>query len=116
MLDILTSSIARAGGIEVSADPQILQRPSARRSILKGVAESVRRGMRAFERWNLRRSTWLTLKALDDRTLADIGLDRGMLYQVADDIVRLPVANDNDARAGRPRLAANDNDHSVRAG
>lgn len=33
--------------------------------------------------WNERRSTFLELEALDDRILADIGLSRGEIAQVA---------------------------------
>lgn len=116
MLDILTRSIARAGGIEVPTDKHVVQRPSLRRPIIESLAESFTRGKLAFERWNLRRSTWLTLKALDDRTLRDIGLDRGMLYQVADDISQLRTANDDELPVALSRLAANDNDTPARAG
>jgi uncharacterized protein YjiS (DUF1127 family) len=36
-----------------------------------------------FQSWNERRSTFLELEGLDDRTLADIGLSRGEIAQVA---------------------------------
>ncbi|CAM9829730.1 unnamed protein product, partial [Phaeothamnion confervicola] len=36
-----------------------------------------------IKNWNERRSTFLELDGLDDRTLADIGLSRGEIEQVA---------------------------------
>ena len=102
MLDILTRSIARAGGIEVPDNVQIIEPSRPRRSIFESLAE-------AFERWNIRRSTFLTLKQLDDHMLTDIGLRRGMLHDVADDISRLAVANDNELPVALSQLAANDN-------
>ena len=54
MLDILTRSIARAGGVEVPDNVRIVEPSTPRRSIFESLAE-------AFERWNVRRSTWLTL-------------------------------------------------------
>ena len=108
MMDILTRSIARAGGIEVPDNVRIFEAPSSRRPILEVLAE-------AFERWNVRRSTWLTLRELDDRTLTDIGLDRGRLHDVADEISRLAV-NDNELPVALSDLAANDNTRSARAG
>ncbi|MBI3503438.1 MAG: DUF1127 domain-containing protein [Proteobacteria bacterium] len=36
-----------------------------------------------FKNWNERRSTFLELEGLDDRILADIGLSRGEIAQVA---------------------------------
>ncbi|MCK4866620.1 MAG: DUF1127 domain-containing protein [Alphaproteobacteria bacterium] len=102
MLDILTRSIARAAGVEVPDNVRIVEPSPPRRSIFESLAE-------AFERWNIRRSTYLTLRALDDRLLADIGLHRGMLYDVADDISRLAVANDNELPVALSQLAANDN-------
>lgn len=109
MLDILTRSIARAGGIEVPDHVRIVAPSLPRRPILERLAA-------AFERWNIRRSTYLTLKELDDRSLADIGLRRGMLYEVADDIGRLAAANDNELPVALSQLAANDDDRSVEAG
>jgi len=88
MLDILARSIARAAGVEVPDNIRIVEPAAHRRSIFRNLAD-------AFERWNIRRSTYLTLKQLDDRTLADIGLHRSMLLNVADDIGRFAVANDN---------------------
>ncbi|MEN8197206.1 MAG: DUF1127 domain-containing protein [Pseudomonadota bacterium] len=102
MLDILTRSIARAGGVEVPDNVKIVEPSPPRQSIFEGLAK-------AFERWNVRRSTWLTLRELDDRMLADIGLHRGMLHDVADDISRLAVANDNELPVALSQLAANDN-------
>ena len=102
MLDILTRSIARAAGVEVPDNVRIVEPSPPRRSIFESLAE-------AFERWNIRRSTYLTLRELDDRLLADIGLHRGMLHDVADDISRLTVANDNELPVALSQLAANDN-------
>ncbi len=108
MMDILTRSIARAGGIEVPDNVRIVEAPASRRPILEVLAD-------AFERWNVRRATWLTLRELDDRTLTDIGLRRGMLQDVADDVSRLAV-NDNELPVALSHLAANDNIGSARAG
>jgi uncharacterized protein YjiS (DUF1127 family) len=102
MLDILTRSIARAAGVEVPDNMRIIEPSAPRQSIFKSLAE-------AFELWNVRRSTWLTLRELDDHMLADIGLHRGMLHDVADDISRLAVANDTDLPVALSQLAANDN-------
>jgi uncharacterized protein YjiS (DUF1127 family) len=108
MLDILARSIARAGGIEVPDNVRIVEAAASRRPILEVLAD-------AFGRWNVRRATWLTLRELDDRTLTDIGLDRGMLRDVADDMSRVAV-NDNELPVALSHLAANDNIDSVRAG
>ena len=108
MLDILTRSIARAAGVEVPANVRIIEPSAPRRPFLKRLAD-------AFERWNVRRSTYLTLKALDDHMLSDIGLHRGKLYDVADDIGRLAAANDNELPVALSQLAANDNDMRGRA-
>jgi uncharacterized protein YjiS (DUF1127 family) len=102
MLDILTRSIARAAGVEVPDNVRVLEPSPPRQSIFKSLGE-------AFERWNVRRSTYLTLRELDDHMLADIGLHRGMLHDVADDISRLAVANDNELPVALSQLAANDN-------
>ena len=103
MLDIFVRSIARAGGIEVADDAQIFEAPPPRRSILKQLAQ-------VFERWNVRRSTYLTLRQLDDRILKDIGLHRGALHDVADRIGRGAAANDNTLPVALTDLAANDNE------
>jgi len=116
MLEILSRSIARAGGIEVPDDRRIVNRPAPRRSILESLAQAFDRGKVAFERWHVRRSALMTLQALDDRTLRDIGLGRGMLYEVAEDISRLQVANDNDLPIALSDIAANDNDMPARVG
>ena len=113
MMDILTRSIARAGGIEVPDNVRIVPTPAPRRPILKPALKSI---ADAFERWNVRRATWLTLRALDDRTLTDIGLRRGMLQDVADDVSRLASVNDNELPVALSQLAANDNIGSARAG
>jgi len=108
MLDILTRSIARAAGVEVADNQPIVEPSAPRRSIFESLAD-------AFERWNIRRSTYLTLRDLDDHMLADIGLHRGMLYDVADDISQLAVANDNELPVALSQRAANDNDARVYA-
>jgi len=108
MLDILARSIARAGGIEVPDNVRIVEAAASRRPILKVLAD-------AFGRWNVRRATWLTLRELDDRMLADIGLDRAMLHDVADDMSQR-AANDNELPVALSQLAANDNIGSARAG
>ena len=108
MLDILTRSIARAGGIEVPDNVRIVEAAKSRRPILEVLAD-------AFGRWNVRRATWLTLRAMDDRTLADIGLYRGMLHDVADDVSRW-AANDNELPVALSQLAANDKNISARTG
>ena len=103
MLDILARSIARAAGVETPDNLRIVEPSPPRLPILESL-------VRAFERWNIRRSTWLTLREMDDRTLSDIGLYRGILHDVADDISRLAVANDNDLPVALSQLYANDND------
>ena len=108
MLDSLYRGIARAAGIEVRGDVRIVEDSPSRPSALKRFAA-------AFERWNVRRSTYLTLQRLDDRLLKDIGLERGALYGVADQIGRRVAANDNGRPVGLPDLAANDNDLSASA-
>lgn len=107
MLDILTRSIARAAGVEVPDDVRIVEPSAPRPSVFKRIAG-------AFERWNVRRSTYLTLKAMDDHLLSDIGLHRGMLHQIADDMSRV-AANDNEPPVALSQLAANDNDIGGRA-
>jgi len=103
MLDILARSIARAAGVEIPDNLRIVGLPAPRRSIFRSLAA-------AFERWNIRRSTYLTLKQLDDHMLADIGLHRGILHNVADDIGRFAAANDNELPTALSQLrAANDN-------
>lgn len=103
MLDLFTRSIARAGGIEIPDEMRIVESPASRPSILRRIAAG-------FERWNNRRSTYLTLQELDDRLLKDIGLDRSQLYGVADRISRRAAANDNLPPVALSDLAANDND------
>lgn len=103
MLEILSRSIARAGGIEVPENVSITGSTAKRRSVLAKVME-------AFERWNIRRSTYLTLRQLDDRTLADIGLHRSMLHGIANDISQLAPANDNGRPVALSQLYVNDND------
>lgn len=102
MMDIFTRSIARAAGVEVPDNVRIVEPSPPRQSILESLAE-------AFERWNIRRSTYLTLKRLDDHLLSDIGLHRGILHDVADDISRLGVANDIELPVALSEIAANDN-------
>ncbi len=98
MLDILTRSIARAGGIEVADHIRIVPRPKPGKSALRRLAG-------AFSRYRARNSALKVLSRLDDRLLGDIGLHRGMLRDAADGIVDPRAANDN---AAAPR-AANDN-------
>lgn len=107
MLDILTRSIARAAGVEVPDNVRIVEPTAPHPSIFRRIAGAV-------ERWNVRRSTYLTLKALDDHLLTDIGLYRGMLHEVADDI-SWAAANDNELPVALSQLAANDNDIRARA-
>ena len=102
MLDILSRSIARAAGVEIPDNVRIVEPSAPRKSIFESLSE-------AFERWNIRRSTYLTLRELDDHLLTDIGLHRGMLHDVADNISRLSVANDNELPVALSQLAANDN-------
>lgn len=108
MLDILARSTARAAGVEVPDNIRIVEPPVPGRSIFRSLAA-------AFERWNIRRSTYLTLKQLDDRTLADIGLHRSMLHNVAEDIGRFAAANDNKIPVALSQLAANDNPPHIQA-
>jgi uncharacterized protein YjiS (DUF1127 family) len=103
MLDILLRSVARAAGVEAPDGVQMVERPPSRPSVVKRLAA-------AFERWNLRRSTYLTLRQLDDRMLKDIGLDRGMLHEVAGKMARHAAANDNVLPIALSDLAANDNE------
>ena len=102
MLDSLYRGIARATGIEVPADVRIVEKTASRPSAFKRLAA-------ALQRWNVRRSTYLTLQQLDDRILKDIGLHRGALYGVADEIGRRAAANDNVLPAALSDLPANDN-------
>lgn len=106
MLDILARSIARAAGVETPDDLRIIEPAAPHRSV-------VRRLFQAFERWNVRRSTYLTLKHLDDRLLRDIGLHRGILYDVAQNLGRRAAANDNELPVALSHLAAA-NDNSTR--
>lgn len=108
MMDIFVRSIARAGGIEVPDDARIFDTPPSRRSILKGLVQ-------AFARWNVRRSTYLTLQQMDDRMLKDIGLHRGALHRVAGEIGQRAAANDNVLPVALSDLAANDDDLSASA-
>lgn len=103
MLDVLVRGIARAGGIEVADEARIFEAPPPRRSILRRLSE-------AFERWNVRRSTYQTLKQLDDRMLTDIGLHRGMLEVVAEQLGRPAAANDNVRPVALADFVANDNE------
>jgi len=100
--------MARAAGVEVPGDVRIVERGPSRPS-------AVRRLAAAFERWQARRSTYLTLRQLDDRTLKDIGLSRGMLLSVADRIATRTELNENAVPVRLPVLTANDNDPCVSA-
>jgi len=108
MLDGIYRGIARAAGVEVPGHVRIVERVPPRTSALRRLAT-------AFERWNVRRSTYMTLRQLDDRTLKDIGLSRGMLLSVANQIAGRAVADDNAIPVRLPVLAANDNEPSVSA-
>ncbi len=103
MLDPIYRGIARAVGIEVPTQVRLVADRPARPSVLKRLAT-------AFERWNVRRSTYLTLQQLDDRTLRDIGLHRSALHGVADSVARRAAANDNALPVALAELAANDNE------
>ncbi|UCH73731.1 MAG: DUF1127 domain-containing protein [Rhodospirillales bacterium] len=103
MLDSIYRGIAHAAGVEVVGDVRIVEKHPAGPSLFARIAA-------AFESWKRRRSTYLVLQQLDDKTLQDIGLHRGMLLSVADQIGRRTVGN-RDARSVSLReLAANDND------
>jgi len=108
MLDSLYRGIARAGGVEVPGDVRIVETHPSRPSGLRRLAA-------AFERWNIRRSTYLTLRQLDDRTLKDIGLSRGMLLSVADQVAGRAAEKDEVLPVRLPDLAANDNDPCIAA-
>ncbi len=103
MLESIYRGIALAAGINVPRDVRLVRNPPARSSVL-------RRLVAAFERRNVRRSTYRTLQQLDDRTLRDIGLDRSGLLGVADAVARRAAANDNARPVALAQLAANDND------
>lgn len=96
MLDILSRSIARAGGIEVADHVRIVPRRKPGKSVLRLLAG-------AFRRYRARKSALKALSRLDDRLLCDIGLHRGILSEAADRFVELQAANDN---ADQPRSAA----------
>jgi uncharacterized protein YjiS (DUF1127 family) len=99
MLDILSRSIARAGGIEVADHTRIVPVPRPGKSVLRRLAG-------AFSRYRARKSTLKVLSRLNDRSLDDIGLQRGALRDAADGFAGLRAANDNAPQAPR---AANDN-------
>ena len=86
MLDILSRSIARAGGIEVADHVRIVPKPG--KSVLRRLAG-------AFKRYRARKSALKVLSRLDDRALDDIGLHRGILYQAADRFAGQQAANEN---------------------
>lgn len=107
MLEILSRSIARAGGIEVPPDVRIV--PASRRSrsgLFKAIAAR-------YRRWRDRRATYRALAALSDHHLKDIGLHRGMLERAVDDLTHIRFANDN-RRCGA--VPANDNMMPGRSG
>ncbi len=86
MLDILSRSIARAGGIEVADHIRIVPLPG--KSVLRRLAG-------AFKRYRARKSALKVLSRLDDRALDDIGLHRGMLREAADGFAGRQAANEN---------------------
>lgn len=100
MLTIWTHSIARAAGVEIPPGRLPIATTPRRRFRL------VRRLMGAWRRWRDRRETLRALRRLDDRLLADIGLNRGMIDDVGDGLIRSRPANDNLPIRG---VAANDN-------
>lgn len=100
MLNIWTRSIARAAGVEVPED-KLPVAPAERRRI--GLA---RRIAAAWRDWRDARVTRRALYRLNDRMLADIGLDRGRIDGVADELIRSRAANDNFPLT---RMPANDN-------
>ena len=96
MMNILFHSVARAGGIELPAELQIVPRP--------GPAIS-RRLLTWFSDALASRKTRQILNSLDDRALADVGLRRDALRDTAFDMLRLQIA----ANDPRPTpTAAND--------
>jgi uncharacterized protein YjiS (DUF1127 family) len=97
MLDILSRSIARAGGIEIADHLRIVPRPGK---------SALRRLVGALNRYRDRKSALRVLSRLDDRLLDDIGLRRGALRETANRLADLRAANDNATPAPR---AANDN-------
>ena len=48
------------------------------------------RGVDAIKRWHWERSTRVALRALDDRILADIGVERSRIDAVAEAVARNP--------------------------
>ncbi len=96
MLDILSRSIARAGGIEVADHVRIVPRPKPGKSVLRRLAGT-------FRQYHGRNSALKVLARLDDRSLDDIGLQRDALRDAANDFAGLSAANDI---AYTPRSAA----------
>lgn len=103
MLDSIYRGIAHAAGVEVPGDVRIVDKHPSGPSVFARIAA-------AFERWYKRRSTYLVLQQLDDKTLKDIGLHRGMLLSVADQVSRRAVATGDKQPVALRELAANDND------
>ncbi len=96
MLDILIASIARAGGIEISPVRHTqVPTPAFRPVPLFG------RLVAGYRRMRDRREAYRALARLDDHALRDIGLDRGMIGQAADEL-----ANRTPATTGRPERSA----------
>ena len=85
MLDILFRSVARAGGIEIPDHVRIVPPAKPRKSVLRRLAG-------AFSRYRARKSTFNILSRLDDRALADVGLRREVLRDIAGDMVHLRAA------------------------
>lgn len=106
MLNILIHSIARAGGVELP-----LARDTRSRNPDGRVRALLARMMASYRRQRDRRQTYRALARLSDHALRDIGLERGMIERVADDLASRTPANDNwPARAvgsgrHRPRAA-----------
>jgi len=100
MLTIWTHSFARAAGVEIPPGKLPVS------AVIPRGFPLLRRLAKGWRAWRDRRETLRALHRLDDRMLADIGLNRGMLDGVAEGLIRFRPANDN--HPGQ-RVPANDN-------
>lgn len=66
--------------------------------VISGVSEVVARLRYRFEQWKLRRSTMHALSMLDDRLLADIGIDRWRIAEVTEALVESVVIAPRESR------------------